>query len=143
VRQKPEIVNALRGLAMAGVLMPETVVEHARDPAIPLHDRFTWDDPEAPRQHRLAEARALIRVCVELLPGRRDPSPVFVSLAEDRVEAGGGYRLMVDVLSDSSRRAMLLAQAHAEMRSFAKKYAEIEELATVVAAAQQVLSKAA
>lgn len=44
-----------------GRLAAESVVDAARDPDNPLHDRFQWDDAEAAHQHRLSQARALIR----------------------------------------------------------------------------------
>lgn len=55
--------RALQALAdrYQGLLTPELVVEAARDPTSELHGFFTWDDAEAAIQHRLAEARSLIR----------------------------------------------------------------------------------
>lgn len=58
-----EVTEALRRLAEAGrgVLLPEAVVQAARDPRSPLHASFTWNDSEAAEKRRLDEARALIR----------------------------------------------------------------------------------
>ena len=44
-----------------GRVTPEIVVEAARDPASPLHSAFTWDDAQAAHEHRLAQARVLLR----------------------------------------------------------------------------------
>lgn len=44
-----------------GALLPEDVVDAARDPDSPMHDHFTWDDNKAAEKQRLHEARALIR----------------------------------------------------------------------------------
>jgi hypothetical protein len=56
-------IQALQALADRhdGRLTPEMVVEAARDPAHPLHERFTWDDAKAGHAHRLNEARHVIR----------------------------------------------------------------------------------
>ena len=44
-----------------GKLLPEDVLNAARDPKSPLHDHFTWDETEAAHKHNLHEARQLIR----------------------------------------------------------------------------------
>lgn len=44
-----------------GRLTPQAVVADARDPESPLHSRFTWDDAAAAEQHRLSQARQIIR----------------------------------------------------------------------------------
>lgn len=43
-----------------GVLTPDAVVENARDPESPLHDKFEWDDTKAAHAHRIYQARKLI-----------------------------------------------------------------------------------
>lgn len=43
-----------------GVLTPDDVVEAARDPASPLHERFEWDDSKAAHAHRIYQARKVI-----------------------------------------------------------------------------------
>lgn len=43
-----------------GRLTAEKVVEHAADPTHPLHGFFEWDDTEAARKYRIAQARELI-----------------------------------------------------------------------------------
>jgi hypothetical protein len=47
--------------ANGGRLTAEMVVQAARDEESPLHDFFTWDDAAAAAEHRIAQARALIR----------------------------------------------------------------------------------
>lgn len=44
-----------------GKLTAEMVVEEAKNKASPLHDEFTWDNLKAAHQHRLDQARQLIR----------------------------------------------------------------------------------
>ncbi len=130
------IVEALRSLESQGKLDPADVVEAARDETSPLHDRFTWDDGEAAHQFRLHEARNLINVCVEMLPGAKESSPVWVSLRQDR--SAGGYRPLVRVLSHAEQRAALLADAIKDMDHFRSKYHMLKELASVFAAMRKV-----
>jgi hypothetical protein len=131
-RTDPVVLAELRTLAHGGKLEPVAVVDAARDEASPLHPLFTWDDGQAAHQYRLWEARKLISVHVEMLPGSTEASPVFVSLRDDRQE--GGYRTMVSVMSDSDLREQLLADALAEMEAFSAKYRRLHELADVFAA---------
>lgn len=140
-RTDPVIRQALESLAVDNKLDPVAVVEAARDKTSPLHDCFTWDNSEAAHQFRLIEARKLIQVHVEMLPGSSDSSPVWVSLTTDR-NAGGGYRPLVSILSNADQRAMLLSDALRDLEYFRKKYGMLKELAAVFAAAKKVKKKA-
>lgn len=44
-----------------GKVTPEQVLAAASEPSHPLHGRFTWNDSDAAHQHRLDQARSLIR----------------------------------------------------------------------------------
>lgn len=57
VESRLEKLSRLNG----GRLTPQAVVDDARDPASPLHERFEWDDSTAAHQYRLSQARELIR----------------------------------------------------------------------------------
>lgn len=126
-------IDELRALEDAdGMLMPERVVEFASNPETALHSRFTWDDTEAAKAHRLWQARVLIRVVVREVPNTntREPIRTYVSLGSDRKD-GGGYRTLVSVMEDDELRAELLAQAKAEARRWADRYRDLVELAKV------------
>lgn len=45
-----------------GSLTPDAIVDEASDPNHPLHSRFEWDNEAAAHQHRLEQARGLIRL---------------------------------------------------------------------------------
>lgn len=127
-------IDELRALEDAdGMLMPERVVEFASNPDTALHSRFTWDDTEAAKAHRLWQARVLIRVVVREVPNTdtREPIRTYVSLGSDRKRDGGGYRTLVSVMEDDELRAELLAQAKAEARRWADRYRDLVELVKV------------
>lgn len=148
IAQQPSIVDELKRIALenGGVLKAEAVVQAARNPDSPLHESFTWDDDEAAERWRLHQARNLIRVSVEYLnvPGS-DPIKVsaFVSLTPDRDEEGGGYRLMVNVMSRKESREQLLEDALNELKAFEKKYAGLKELAEVFETSRKIRRKIA
>lgn len=124
-----------------GILHPEEVVEAAAPESSPLHDYFTWDDTEAARQHRLNQARHLIRVTVTVLPGTNTQTRAYVSLSVDRpprevgtVTGGGGFRDVVTVLSNEDLRRQLLQDAIKDMTNFQNKFRTLEELSEVFSA---------
>lgn len=129
------IKQELEALAEAnnGLLKPEAVVEFAKDPNTALHSRFEWDDTEAAKAYRLYQARQIIRVSVSVLPNENETEyRVFVSLKNDRSN-GGGYRPMVEVMTNDEMRRQLLSQAHNDFKMWQKKYNQLKELAPVFA----------
>jgi hypothetical protein len=137
VQEELEIVRS----RSSGIVRPEDVVEFAKDPNTAMHSRFTWDDTEAARKHRLWEARELIRLCVSIIPQDEQPIRTFVSLGSDRVKPGGGYRSTEEVLSVEEMRTELLEQALKEFRLWKSKYERLTELNAVFAAAEKVQVK--
>lgn len=124
-----------------GILKPDVVVEFAKDPSTALHSRFTWDDNKAAYEYRLWQAREIIRVEVTVIESTNEPIRAYVSLQEDRVRPGGGYRSMVDVMTDDQRRESLISQALSELNRVREKYKTLKELAPVYAAMDAVAKK--
>lgn len=126
----------LRGLTKRGLLRAEDVVEFARDPRTALHSIFEWDDSIAAHEYRIWQARQFLRV--EVLTEPNLPSmPLYVSLVGDRQREGGGYREMVQVLSNADMRKELLSQAFRELEEMKRRYASLQELAAVFASAEK------
>lgn len=114
-----------------GILNPEDVVHSARHASSPLHSKFQWDDTKAAHEHRLWQARMLIRVTVEMIPNGSDKEErVWVSLKSDQ-NKGAGYRSLVSVLSDGELRSELLQDALEDFQLFEKKYSHLVELAEI------------
>lgn len=139
--KKPNrVIAELKRIAKenGGLLQPETVVEEARPASSPLHNRFQWDNSIAAHEYRIWQARQLIRVCVDVIPGTDKISEVFVSLSPDRERESGGYRVMAEVLSDSDLRNQMLSDALDELELFREKYRKLKELAAVFSAIKRV-----
>lgn len=128
-----------------GFVDPVAVVEYARDPKTALHNRFEWDDTEAAERYRIWQARQIIRMELVVVPvdeGKGKTVRSFISLVADRrTEADKGYRFMVDVLSDTDLREQMLDAAHRDMLIFRRKYNQLNELAKVFEAMEQVHSR--
>lgn len=127
-------------LKRGGLVQPADVVARASDPESAMHSWFEWDDTEAAQQHRIWQARQLLRVFVTVESRDNKPVRAFVSLGSDRYGAGG-YRAMAEVLSDEELRAQLLADAVKELRSAERKYRQLQELSGVWSALDDVEGK--
>lgn len=134
-----EFVRAQHG----GVLRPEDVVEFARDERTALHGEFEWDDKEAAQEHRLWQARKVIRLVLTVVesPAGNQTVPMYVSLVTDRSRPGGGYRPLVDVMSSEDMREELLRQALRELKTVRKKYEQVRELRPIFRAIEKVEEK--
>lgn len=126
-----------------GLLLPEHVVKAARSKSSPLHSKFEWDNNRAASAYRLSQARQLISVCVQILPGANKPVSIFVSLSTDRTRRGGGYRSMVSVCSNSELREQMLQDALHELNAIQQKYEGLKQLAGVFVAVRKARRKAA
>lgn len=91
-----------------GVLKVDDVLDEAKDETSPLHKHFEWDDTAAADKYRRDQARYLIQKCkITLIENEPVSIRAFVSLQSDR-DAGGGYRLTSEVVTDERRKQELL-----------------------------------
>ena len=136
-----EVANELQRIAAknGGILRATDVVTEATNLASPLHACFEWDDGEAGHLYRLHQARMLIRVTVQTVTYNEQHYRVraYVSLPDDRVVEGGGYRVLANILSSPSGRGQLLEQALKELNSVKVKYYQLTELAGIFAAIER------
>lgn len=125
-RWKAEIekVRAAHG----GKLHPKHIVSAARDPKSPLHSKFEWDDRVAGEAYRLNQARELIKSVTFLPSGSDEPVRAYVSLSSDRLSRGG-FRAMVDVMSDERLKALLIEDAKQDLQAFRQRYDRLRDLA--------------
>ena len=142
-------IERIRSQDPEGKVRPNAVVDEARDPSSPLHDRFEWDDTLGGEQYRLIQARRLIRAAVTLLPSTNKPCRAYVSLTSDRsspeedeeLGSTGSYRLTADVLGSDQLQRLLLQDALDELKSLEVKYRQLQELAGVFAAYKAAAAK--
>lgn len=136
------------GLGHDGYIDPEVVVEAAAHPDNPMHRFFTWDDTEAARRYRLAQAGQLVRrVTLTILrPAPADPKRMEVrkvravqSSPLDRQPRGneghtGSYMRVENLMADPARRKAMVAQTIVELEGIRRRRQELTELAEVWAA---------
>ena len=126
-----------------GKLRPEDVLKDAKKKRSPLHHCFEWDDTEAARQHRLAQARYVIR-SIEIVIEHKDPGTPqsvavnYVNLGErNQTEP---YTSIKTVMSDEVMRKRYVLSVLRELQALRVKYRDIKELADVFAAIVRVSS---
>lgn len=124
VRQRLEAVRAKNA---TGLLTPEAVVDDARDPESPYHDRFEWDDAKAAQRHRLDTARALIRsVRVQVRTEREVVSTVAYVRDPSLEPAAPGYRPVAEL---RTKRDLAVAALEREMASALAALTRAKEVA--------------
>jgi hypothetical protein len=120
-----------------GLLTTEATVESATVEDSPIHCEFTWDNEIAGHQHRLTQARTLIRMVKVINPSdvQKRSVPKYISLMTDRHRDGGGYRETNEVIQDQSLLAQLEETAHRELEAWLRRNAILTELCAIVKAA--------
>jgi hypothetical protein len=120
-----------------GEIKPVVVVEASVDEDAPLHGAFEWDDEAAADEHRLSQARQLIRAVVMVPePERGEVFPTaraFVSIAIGPGSARA-YRPMMVAMAAPDERDQVLRRMRNELQSMRSRYRDILEIANVAAA---------
>src|SRR5262245_37104228 len=109
-----------------GEARPEDLVRAARDSAHPLNTFFQWDNAKAAHEHRLEQARYVLRAIVVVPAAEARPVRAFVN-----VERAGGWKPIEMVLANPTTRDLLLTQALAELRAFERKFNALTEIAGI------------
>lgn len=118
-----------------GELTPTAVLDRARSANSALHDHFEWDDSKAAEQHRLSQAGELIRsITVDVTHSNVEPAKTVRAFVSVQREGERAYVGLQRAMSDDDLRRQVLERAWAELLSFRKRYADLEELAGVFAA---------
>lgn len=105
------------------ILLPEEVVDVARNPNNPLHTEFTWDDSEAATKYRLEEARGLIRKFeVVIHPHQTQPTRAFIHTSP------AGYQAVETVLSSADLRERHLQDLIRKLENIKQEVQQFSEL---------------
>lgn len=123
--------------ANAGRLMPETVVNAARDTKSPLHAHFEWNDKVAAHAHRLDQARNLIRMIRVEDEETNEVKPAFMSVQD----GGVAYRKVDEVVNSRALQLIVLQQAERDLTAFRKRYHMLNDVCALVGQAQEALEQ--
>lgn len=120
----------LRRLSIDGTVTPEQVVEAARPDDAPLHGEFNWDDASAAHQHRLDQARTLIKSVRLVIRTSTIPFTSVAYVKDVRLEPSQqGYVPLRDLVSDEERASLTM---DAELLRLNALIERVREIASVI-----------
>lgn len=112
-----------------GEITPEDILEDAKHDNSPLHSFFEWNDSAAAHQHRLQQARGLIRSVVAIYT--REEAPAVRARAYVHIPQGetSHYREASHAMSRKDTRDAVLKRALEELIGWQKRYHDLHEFA--------------
>lgn len=110
-----------------GSISANEVLERARNENSALHEYFEWDNTVAAEQHRLSQARYLIRMVVVKIE-RSDQEQITTRAFVELRGEEGPYKSISVVAKDENYRKQLLIQARDDIKALRKKYAILKEV---------------
>ncbi len=117
-------------------IRPVDVVEEARPKGAPLHSAFEWNNRAAADQHRLTQARQLIRAVVSIPEPERGetftPLRAFVSVHTEGTRRV--YRPIHVVVANPEEREALMRRMRREWTAMKLRYEALLEFAEIAAA---------
>lgn len=113
-----------------GLLKADGILADAAAEASPLHPFFEWDDSVAAREHRLEQARLLVRSIRVVIQSNGKAAPMRAYVHIDRPDINA-YMTTASVMSDLDLSQMTLAKAKADLRSWRDRYQELQVLAEI------------
>lgn len=124
-----------------GELTPEDILEDAKNGNSPLHSFFEWSDSAAAHQHRLQQARGLIRSVVAVYV--REDKPAVRQRAYVHIPEGqtSHYREASHAMSQKSTRDAVLKRALEELIGWQKRYHSLHEFADICEGIDQLQLK--
>jgi hypothetical protein len=117
-----------------GLLVPEEVVEYARNPNTALHARFVWDDTEAARRYRVEQARGIIRFEMTVMRATNKPIRAYV-----RVKPAGYSEITQVLARPSDRRDLILGVARRILETLDNH--DLPELAEIRGAVERLIAR--
>ncbi len=117
-------------------IRPAAVVERAKPKGAPLHDAFEWDNRAAADQHRLTQARQLIRAVVSIPEPERGESftPIRAFVSVTTPENRRVYRPLLVAVSNPDEREQLKRRMRREWTALKLRYEALLEFAKIAEA---------
>lgn len=116
-----------------GKLTPALVVQTARDPEHPLHERFEWDDSVAAEKWRLEQGHQLITTCRLTYRGSKGESKEVRSFHAFRSPDGGyQYEPGEKVARDGMLSQLLKKEMERDWKTLKRRYEQWDEFRQMV-----------
>jgi len=120
-----------------GYVTPKMVVDDARNPNSPLHNYFDWDDKEAAEKWRIEQAQYLIRhIVVTVMDEKKPEIRHFYSITPTsdmgKIKESKVYVTLNTIMSDTEKRAEVIAYALRELNGWMERYRQYSELESLI-----------
>lgn len=143
LKNLPDANHAAREVASIqkeeGRVTADLLLERARSVSSCLHGVFEWDDERAAHEHRLAQARLVLRSLQIVTPnGEAARMYVAVDVEESR---GKQYVPTVQAMKVPEWREFVMEEALNDLRSLKAKYAAFKEMAALVEDVDRIVVK--
>lgn len=129
-----------------GDLTPEAVVDSARSARSTMHNDFEWDDTVAANEHRLTQARTLLRsIEMRQADSPQIPTRVYEVVTRPPVKDQPARKVYTDTreaMADPVLRDEILGNAIRDAIAFRRKYAALQQLSQVHAAMDSFIASA-
>jgi hypothetical protein len=117
-----------------GSLTPQIVLDKARVPTHPLHNRFDWDDATAAESWRREQAHELIRIARVVYRQADDNSEektvrAFHAVRNDK---GYAYEPAEKVAADPFTARLVLNEMEREWQALKRRYQQFDEFLAMV-----------
>lgn len=129
-----------------GVLTAEAVVDRSKDANAVLHPLFTWPNAKAAAEHRLEQARTMMRSVVVVVDGaEEEPFRHYLCIQntddEDDDAPSHVYVRTIDAMADPVMRDGVLADAVQRLDYWIMRWKAYGELGGLVSDMTALLSK--
>ena len=121
-------------LAASDNLTAKALLDANRPEDAPLHGEFEWDDGTAAELYREDQARKIIRCLCTTAENTEEPVRAYYNLVREEPQ----YRSIETILRAPDETEMLLRTALNELTAIQRKYGQLQRLAGVFAAIDQV-----
>jgi len=121
-----------------GVCKPQCVVDESQPEDAPLHSEFEWDDAVAANEHRLEQARCLIRSIRIADEPTGERKHAFFHVATQPVK---GYVDRARVMSEPELHRAALEEAVRYLNGAKARFDDLSELEPVWATVEEVAEK--
>lgn len=137
INADPQVAfDVCRELDDDGKLTPENLLDVSRPEDAPLHDVFEWNDSVAAEKYRVRQAAKIIRCLTVEIVEETSNEPLQFSAYSSLHKNGGEksvYTNTMYAMKVPEKREVILHNALCQLRSFRRKYSQLNELSGVFA----------
>ena len=126
------VEEVTRILKRDGCVKASVLVSEATPKKAPLHDEFEWNDKVAAHEHRLDQARKIIRTTKVVYEGEESRMvhvPVIIS-ADYEGSKEGEYKPIAMIICDKDQFELALGQIRSQMNSLIEAFNELMDAFT-------------